>query len=182
MSDSISRELLLKYFYGAMGVAEELFGQRDTDFFLCDPVFTHEEQPFISYDPCRKWAWIEIPERIRANEYYCALTIAHESVHLLNPIDFQNCTVLEEGIAEWFSEYYIGKCGGSYDPRKSNPSSYREAYSLAKELLSLDQYIISKIRNIQRCSISLINKEMLMLSNPLISLEFAAKLTSLFTR
>ena len=76
--------------------------------------------------------------------------LSHEVVHALSPALGHRCNVLEEGVASWFSEYYLEKELGICRSYVSLPS-YKAANALVKSLLAMDQYAIKKLRCVEPC-------------------------------
>lgn len=76
--------------------------------------------------------------------------LSHEVVHALSPTLGRISNVLEEGVATWFSEYYLNKELGVCHSYVALPS-YKAANALVKLLLSSDQYAIKKLRGVEPC-------------------------------
>lgn len=103
--------------------AELLFGPRDASFELSIPRITEctTSRTFI-VRPLRL-ARIYLSRDSRTKPSVASLELAHEAVHVLSPVSFgSGLTILEEGLAEWFAQRYVGRVHGlsfefGVDPR-----------------------------------------------------------------
>lgn len=87
---------------------------------------------------------IHLPEYVMDSDdnskYQRKLNLSHELVHTITPNEnSSSVTVLEEGLATYFSEEYTGHNGGA-------PENYANAYNLVSQLLRIDRAIIKKLR------------------------------------
>jgi hypothetical protein len=94
--------------------------------------------------------------------------LSHEVVHLISPTGKRDANNLEEGLATYFSIYYMNYV--FEDPKgfwhQEVPyEDYRKAYEVTKKLLDLDRDAIKKLRKNQKI-ISKISKEQIMALYP----------------
>jgi hypothetical protein len=90
-------------------VAERHFGKRDLSFTVKLPVYGDGPRIRLSY--LEKWAYAELS--LYAARYWptAVFELAHEVIHLLNPVD--GCTnYLEEGIAVEFQDFFAPQFSG----------------------------------------------------------------------
>jgi len=141
----------------ALHLAEQLFGERDKNYTVLGIEFIGENNPpRIWYPGNRKHVVIQLTKASLYDEFQALYQLAHETVHLLAPSGHNNSSILEEGIATYFSEYYMSKLGQSN--WKSTKQTLIDALDLARKLLSIDHEIIYKVRKIEP-SISNLTKE-----------------------
>ena len=89
-------------------MAEHLFGPRDRSYTIFGIEF-HEGNPKIWYPTGGdgKNIIIRLSPAAAANMSQACFQMAHETVHLLAPSGGRNATNLEEGVACYFSVYYM---------------------------------------------------------------------------
>lgn len=91
---ALQQELLMR--------AEFALGPRDASKKIYQPVFTDSDFPFITNTPNFDGAFVEMTRAAELSWSEVVFEMAHETVHLLNPIaGSANC--LEEGVAVAFS-------------------------------------------------------------------------------
>lgn len=76
--------------------------------------------------------------------------LAHESVHTLSPVKREEVSILEEGLATFFSKKYVcdffmKECGWS----EGNNTDYSNASELVTKLIEIDHLAIKKLREDQ---------------------------------
>ena len=101
-----------------LSVAESLLGPRDVSKKICQPQFT-DDGPQLRNTPNLDGAFVELS---RGGEGYWPTVVfemAHETVHLLNPIA-GNTNNLEEGVAVKFSLYVQPSYGILIWPRTTS--------------------------------------------------------------
>lgn len=84
-----------------LGQAETLLGPRDQSKRVCQPQFT-DCGPNLRNTPNRDGAFVELSRAAGTNWAETVFEMAHETVHLLNPVA-GNTNNLEEGVAVAFS-------------------------------------------------------------------------------
>ena len=91
---ALQQELLMR--------AEFALGPRDASKTIYQPQFTEEGYPHITNTPNFDGAFVEVTHRAACSWPEAVFEMAHETVHLLNPIP-GNENILEEGVAAAFS-------------------------------------------------------------------------------
>jgi len=77
------------------------------------------------------------------------LELAHEAVHVLSPVAFgRGPTILEEGLAEWFAQRYVGRVHGLSFERGSNPKADAVMQAVST-LLAKNELVIKNLRTRQ---------------------------------
>lgn len=87
---------------------------------------------------------IQLGPLAKEDQVQALYQLAHESVHLLDPIVFGFGTVLEEGLATYFSLQYIKQFHSSYTT--SDPK-YAAAARLTAQLLDINPMVIKDLRS-----------------------------------
>lgn len=135
--------------------AELLLGPRDRSYELLTPRITEcgYGHPFIY--PFRK---IRIYLTSHSKDRSTALhQLAHETVHVLGPTQTQS-TVLEEGLAEYFSHQYLKRV---YGLQAQSPNrKYEAAKNAVSPLMAKNEFVIKELR-IQQPQISKIDARLL---------------------
>jgi hypothetical protein len=157
--------------------AEELFGKRDMEYTILGVEFALTERPQVWYPGNYKHIIVQLNKHALENLNQALYQLSHETVHCLSPIGKKAANILEEGLATYFSEWYM-KQNGLGDWFASLPE-YIEAVKLVKDLLAIDSDIIKKVRAIQT-TISEIKPEELLQANNNIPKELADKLCEPF--
>ena len=135
-------------------LAEDLFGPRD-------PSYTPLGIEFVSDGPKvwfpgkpeenRNHIIIRLNLNAVTDTLRACYQLAHESVHLLTPVR-GNTNYLEEGVATYFSTYYMEKKmnqpPGYWKPTDKE-QSYKEALEKVSPLFNKDEYWIRKLRSEQ---------------------------------
>lgn len=104
--------------------AELLFGPRDTSYQLSLPRITEcaSSRTYI-FGPLRMTR-IYLSRDSRTKPWLASLELAHEAIHLMSPIGFGvTPTILEEGLAEWFAQRYVGRVHDMVFERGANPKA-----------------------------------------------------------
>ena len=86
-----------------LALAEGFFGTRDRSFSIADPRF-HERGPFLQHSSEDEHLWVELSNNAAGYWPTAVFELAHESVHLLNPVKGYTNT-LEEGFAVAFHAF-----------------------------------------------------------------------------
>lgn len=159
-------------------LAEAQFGERDLFYTILGVEFI-EGGPQISYRSNYKHIVIQLGFECLDKPDRAYYQLAHECVHLLSPTGGRNATVLEEGLATYFSEQYIHDYFGVN--WHSSMESYETASVLAQRLLMLDPDAIKHLRR-EEPVISKISKELLLKHYPALGEEVAGKLAEPFER
>ena len=156
---------------------EQLFGPRDKTYTILGIEIANIEQPQIWFPANNGNVIIQITPDCLNDMDKAIFQIAHEAIHCLNPKIAGTATLLEEGLATWFSQHYTAKCGYNIVP---NIDKYIKAMIYVEKLLSYDAQIILKIRKSTMMDLSKINADMLLGICPQIDIDLANILTRKF--
>ncbi|GBL00182.1 hypothetical protein VH1709_contig00046-0006 [Vibrio harveyi] len=132
----LQKELLIE--------AEKLFGERDKDKVIYQPVWD-TDGPHIRYTPSKDGAFAELSYSAKMNWRLAVYQLAHETVHLLDQHGGQQTILLEEGAAVRFSLDMMKKYGFSTEGLPEL-LSYQEALSLFNALGSEPYEIMKNCR------------------------------------
>lgn len=126
--------------------AEQHFGPRFSGYRYMGIGF-HAHAPCIAF-PKANQVKVFLDQHARKDLATAFFQLAHESVHLLSPVRKNQVSVLEEGLAVWFSKQVLASYGFSHFPleRIIQSTRYATPFSLATQLLSIDPQIIRSIR------------------------------------
>ena len=127
--------------------AEEMFGPRNKDFTILGIEFC-ESGPRIWYPKSKKNIVIQLSYSAKTSEALALYQLAHESIHLLSPSGSMMANVLEEGLAVYFSWWYIEKALGRDGKSMTDSESYRYAGLLVEKLLKRSPDFFLKARGI----------------------------------
>mgnify|MGYP000765033476 CR=1 FL=1 len=158
--------------------AEKLFGSRDKEYTILGIEFANIEQPQIWYPGNCNHVIIQVTKDCSNNMEKAIFQVAHEAIHCLCPNPKKKATVLEEGLATYFSMYYTHTHKIYYNI--DNPQ-YQIAYDLCSKLLNYDFELVKKARIIEP-DISFINKEILLSICSNIDHTLIDELTKFFER
>ena len=129
--------------------AEHLFGPRDDSYQLSMPRITEcaSSRTYI-FRPLRM-SRIYLSRDSRTKPWLASLEMAHEAVHVLSPAGLgSGLTILEEGLAEWFAQRYVGRVHGMVFERGANPKADAVMQSVST-LLAKNELVIKKLRTRQ---------------------------------
>lgn len=138
--------------------AEELFGPRDPSYEMLEPEFFDGDHPYGQFIE-RKKIKILLTRDCADNYHLASYMLAHEAVHMLSPVFYGESTILEEGIATYFSHKYVKRLYGWNVERSTDPK-YDIALHAASELLAKNEFVIKELR-IHQFVISKINARLL---------------------
>lgn len=159
--------------------AEQLFGERDHSYTFLGFEFVNGAPRLLpQYDGNYLIMQLYISAMHDPVKAYAQL--AHEAIHMLSPRRTTPMSVLEEGLAYFFANWYILDNFGVMPPQSELPS-YDEALFLVDQLMLIDGLGIKKIRK-EEFVISKITAELIMKYYPTISEETAKSLASPFVR
>ena len=129
--------------------AEVLFGPRDDSFQLSVPRLTECASSRTYIIRPLRMARIYLSRESRTTPWKASLELAHEAIHVLSPVGFiSGLTILEEGLAEWFAQRYVGRVHDMEFERGSNPKADAVMQAVSN-LLTRDQSVIKKLRTRQ---------------------------------
>jgi hypothetical protein len=148
-SDRSYEQTLMQELLRIFKEAELLFGPRDDSYQLSIPRITEcaTSRSFI-FRPLRMTR-IYLSRDSRNKSWLASLELAHEAVHVLSPAPFgRGATILEEGLAEWFAQRYVGRVHGLTFERGSNPKADAVMQAVST-LLVRNQFVIKHLRTRQ---------------------------------
>ncbi|EMD5662695.1 hypothetical protein VRM69_000935 [Enterobacter hormaechei] len=123
---------------------ESLFGSRDNTFTIDESIVYHNGSPRVwTYDTENKKCNVVLSNGCLTYWPCFVYEMAHESIHLLNPQPVA-ASYLEEGIAVWFSDYMMEKCGYEKHYPKGD---YKKALELVALIKDTPPNIVKKIRD-----------------------------------
>ena len=121
--------------------AELLFGPRDRSYELLSPRITESIIAHPRVFPFRK---IRIYlTGLSKTRYLASYELAHETVHVLGPTE-SAATVLEEGVATYFSHRYVKRVYGLQLEEPDGP--YNDALRAVAPLLAKNELVIKELR------------------------------------
>jgi len=137
---------LLQELLKILDEVEELFGPRDRSYEILEPEFGdgHPHGEFTE----RKKITVRLTRSCADDYRHASYTLAHEAVHLLSPVFYGESTMLEEGIATWFSHKYVKRLYGLNVETTGDPK-YDAALAAATELLAKNEFLIKELRTHQ---------------------------------
>ena len=156
--------------------AEALFGERDKRYTILGIELANIKQPQIWYPNDCNHVIIQVTEDCSNNMERAIFQVAHEAIHCLCPNPKKKTTILEEGLATYFSMYYTRKRKIYYN---IDNLQYQKPYEFCSKLLNYDFELIKKARIIEP-DISFISKEILLNICPKIDHTLLDELTKKF--
>lgn len=142
-------EKLMKELLRIFKEAELLFGPRDASYQLSVPRITEcaSSRTYI-LRPLRMTR-IYLSRDSKTKPWLASLELAHEAIHVLSPVSFgSSLTILEEGLAEWFAQRYVGRVHDMSFERGANPKADAVMRSV-ETLLAKNQSVIKTLRTRQ---------------------------------
>lgn len=116
--------------------AESMLGPRDSSKEVCPPRFFDRDIPTIRFTQTQ--VGVYLTRKAECNRDIAVFQMAHETVHLLNPVPRKESNYLEEGVAVAFSLYVLPFLGISDRYQKEVesflPEEYKNALDLVKKL------------------------------------------------
>jgi hypothetical protein len=160
-------------------IAQQLFGERDHSYTFLGFEFVNGA-PRLLRQHDGKYLIIQLYLNAMHNPIQAYSQLAHEAIHMLSPCWDRPVSILEEGLAYFFTNWYILDNFGVMPPQSELPS-YDEALDLVDKLMCTDGMGIKKMRQ-EEPTISRFSKDLIMRYYPNISKETANLLTSPFDR
>lgn len=112
--------------------AEALFGRRGPSIILCQPRFHDDERPETQFSLDNSGAFAVLGCDAQSDWSYVVHQLAHETVHLLDPVCRGKSNYLEEGVAVSFSLLISRQYGFNFLAPSSG--KYGDALKFANEL------------------------------------------------
>jgi hypothetical protein len=138
----------------------------------------------------RKYVIIRLSRKSRDDRQESLWELTHECVHLLAPSKKAKIPVLEEGMAVWYQSRWVSKCPAAF-PETARTEDlgygapfdkpYLDAFALVQRLLSRDERIVAKIREVEPW-INKISAELILQKAPWVNEETAKKLVTKFSK
>src|SRR6185369_12627177 len=92
---------------------------------------------------------IYLSRETRIKPWLASLELAHEAIHLMSPIGFGvTPTILEEGLAEWFAQRYVGRVHDMVFERGANSKADAVMHAVST-LLAKNPSVIKTLRTRQ---------------------------------
>ena len=130
--------------------AKKLFGKRDCSYTPIGVEFYNDNKPMVWYPGNCKHIAIRLTMNAACDFRRALYQLAHETVHLLSPTGERNSINFEEGVATWFSNYYLKRLG--YEEillSNENDKAYIRPLNLVKPFLDKDPCLVKRIRKKQ---------------------------------
>lgn len=130
-----------------LNCSQEMFGTRDQSFTLLGIEF-NDSGPRIWYPKNNGNIVIQLTPDALNSEAIALYQLAHESVHLLSPSGGAHANVLEEGVAVWFSWWYVKKALGVDAHTFTDEGHYLTAGLLVEKILNMRPDFYKEARQI----------------------------------
>ena len=127
--------------------AELLFGPRISTYEVHEPLITECFTAQVMVHPFR-FARIYLTSDSRTDRFLASYELAHEAIHVLGPAFSVGPTVLEEGLATYFSLRYMNRVYGFTWQNTSDPK-YDAAMRAVSTLLAKNEFVIKELRTHQ---------------------------------
>ena len=147
-SDRSFEEKLMQELLKIFKEAEHLFGPRDTSYQLSTPRVTECASSRTYFIRPLRLSRIYLSRDSRVKPWLASLELAHEAIHVLSPAGLSGPTILEEGLAEWFAQRYVGRVHDMVFERGSNPRA-DAVMAAVSTLLAKNQSVIKTLRTRQ---------------------------------
>ncbi|MBC7810713.1 MAG: hypothetical protein H7175_06175 [Burkholderiales bacterium] len=161
-------------------LAQQMFGARDHSYTILGIEFTAKDHPNLWHPRNGKDIIIQLTQRCLEQPQRACFQMSHEVVHLLSPTGRKQTNVLDEGLASYFSIYYMTHVIGNPNWRY-NIASYDAAMTLVKVLLEIDPDAVKTLRA-EQPTIPLIGEELILKHYPQVTQPVAAALAAQFER
>lgn len=161
-------------------LAQEMFGERDHSYTILGVEFTAKDHPNLWHPRNGKDIIIQLTQPCLEQPQRACFQLSHEVIHLLSPTGRKETNVLDEGLASYFSIYYMTHVIGSPNWRY-NIASYDAAMSLVKTLFEFDPDAVKTLRA-EQPTIPFIDEELIMKHYPQITQSVATSLAARFER
>lgn len=124
--------------------AESWFGPRDRSYQLLEPRISESFYATPAIYPFRKIR-IFLTKEAKLAPYYATYELAHEVVHVLSPVYMLRPTLLEEGLATYFSFKYVKHIHG-VQFETTGDRHYDAAYRAVSRLMAKNEFVIKELR------------------------------------
>jgi hypothetical protein len=169
----------------ALTEAEELFGPRNPSYTILGVEFTPGRRSRLQQPkryPQQRYLIIQLSQDATANPGKALRQLAHEALHLLSPTPPESLTVLEEGLATYFSLRYLQARNLPATQASIGDPRYWQACQQVRELLDSRPDSLQQLRALrqQRASFSGITPHDLQSNFPNLPQQQVASLTRRF--
>ena len=128
----------------ALTELEVMFGKRNHSRITL-PVEVNVKSPQVFY-PNDQTIQVKITDSCTKERYRAYYQLSHEAVHMLSPVKLGYATVLEEGVAVWFSHNFMSKHTSNIWS-SSGDDKYDYAWKLVEQLLAESKSGLKDIRD-----------------------------------
>lgn len=129
--------------------AESLFGDRDKSYTLLGVEVGANDYPQIWYPGGHSHVIIQISHAAASNMNLACFQLSHEVIHLLSPSGAAAASNLEEGVAVYFSDYYMKRVmNDNTDYLRGADGKYKKAFEVVRQVLDdpMYKYFIKDLR------------------------------------
>jgi len=141
---------LTSRFGQALDMAEDLFGPRDRSYTILGIDFTTDAQPSHWYPQDQygtgKTVIVLLTANAASDEDRALYQLSHESFHLLSSGVFGTATNLEEGLATYFSLWYMARIGRPLSADYITLPKYRVVFKDVQDLMKLYPDMTARIK------------------------------------
>lgn len=130
-----------------LSMAEAIFGIRDKNYTVLGIEF-NDSGPRIWYPKNNGNIIVQLTPEALNSETIAFYQLAHECVHLLSPSGGAHANVLEEGVAVWFSWYYLRKVLQVDGKPMTDEPNYLTAGLLVEKLFNINPNFFKTVREI----------------------------------
>jgi hypothetical protein len=162
-----------------LDMAQRMFGERDHAYTLLGVEYCGD-QPRVWCPGNRGDLVVQVSVSCLDEPERACYQLAHECIHLLGPSGCSSATVLEEGLATWFAQYYLRERIGNPNWR-SALYSYTRAQQQVEALLALDANAIRVLRE-EEPTFARMTRDLLLKHYPALGEARAAALVAPFDR
>jgi hypothetical protein len=124
--------------------AEVWFGPRDRSYEMLEPRISESLYATPAIYPFRKIR-IFVTNQARVAPCYATYELAHEAVHVLSPVFMLRPTLLEEGLATYFSFKYVKRIH-DIQYESTGDRHYDAAFRAVSRLMSKNEFVIKQLR------------------------------------
>ena len=146
-SDGSYQQTLMEELVKIFEEAENLFGPRDCSYQLREPLITECFTANVVVYPF-KFARIYLPGNCKLDRHLASYNLSHEAIHVLGPAYAVAPTILEEGLATYFSLRYVNRVYGLGWEETTDPK-YDAARRGVVSLLAKNEFVIKELRTRQ---------------------------------
>jgi hypothetical protein len=158
LSDRSFERTLKQQLLEILAEAELLFGPRDHSYEMLEPRIS-EKAYGQGYESAHRKIRIYLTGRSKNEPWLASYELSHEAIHMLSPINWGEATMLEEGLATYFSFRYVNRVHG-IQFKTTGRRKYDAAQRAVSRLLAENEFLIKELR-VQQPVISKIDAKLL---------------------